>query len=202
MPDDGLNTTIRQMVIGNGPGINSIQTEYDRERSLVWYGKHDGVGGAKVDKIKLNFPHEYLTTVNGYYGSIKRGDTIFILSLTLQTNKQKYGPFGTNQGTYFSFSITGGMIVGFHGSSGWYLDSIGVYLKPLRKPYPSKVCFANFSGTHDTSSTSEGERTTKGTTTTVRGLMSYGPWGGNGGTTFDDEVYTGVDKRILLQQAS
>ncbi|KAF6141000.1 hypothetical protein GIB67_006629 [Kingdonia uniflora] len=157
MLDDELNTTIRHMVIGHGLGIDFIQTEYDREGSSVWSEKHGGVGGAKVDKIKLDFPHEYLTTVTGYYGSIKSRDTICILSLTLQTNKQKYGPFGTNKGTYFSFLITGGMIVGFHGSFGWYLDSIGVYLKALTKPYSSKVCFADFSGTHDASSTSEGE---------------------------------------------
>ncbi|KAF6163045.1 hypothetical protein GIB67_001373 [Kingdonia uniflora] len=204
MFDDGLNTTIRQMVIGHGPGIDSIQTEYDREGSSVWSGKHGGVGGAKVDKIKLDFPHEYLTTVSGYYGSIKSGDTIFILSLTLQTNKQKYGPFGTNQGTYFSFPTTGGMIVGFHGSSGWYLDSIGVYLKPLKKPYPCKVRFADFSGTRDTSSTSEGDPNHKlvsfpSSTTTVGGSMSYGPWGGNGGTAFDDGVYTGVRQLNLTR---
>ncbi|KAF6163758.1 hypothetical protein GIB67_012117 [Kingdonia uniflora] len=138
------------MVIGHGPEIDSIQTEYDREGNSVWSGKHGGVGSAKVDKIKLDFPHEYLTTVSGYYGSIKSGDTIFILSLTLQTNKLKYGPFSTNQGAYFSFPTTGGMIVGFHGSSAWYLDSIGVYLKPLTKPNPSKVRFIDFSGTHDT----------------------------------------------------
>ncbi|KAF6149776.1 hypothetical protein GIB67_017509 [Kingdonia uniflora] len=196
------------MMIGYGPKINSIQTEYDREGSSVWSGKHGGVGSAKVDKVKLDFPHEYLMTVSGYYGSIKSKDTIFILSLTLQTNKQKYGPFRTNQGTYFSLPTTGGMIVGFHGSSGWYLDSIGVYLKPLTKPYPSKVCFADFNGTHDTSSTSEGESNHKlvsfpsSTTKGTAGSMPYEPWGGNSGTTFDDRVYTGVEKRILLQQAS
>lgn len=33
--------------------------------------------------------------------------------------------------------MTGGKIVGFHGRCGCYLDSIGVHLKPLQKPYLS-----------------------------------------------------------------
>ncbi|KAF6154077.1 hypothetical protein GIB67_031338 [Kingdonia uniflora] len=55
MFDDGLNKTIRIMLIGHGPGIDFIQTEYDREGSSVWYGKHGGVGGAKVDKVFIIF---------------------------------------------------------------------------------------------------------------------------------------------------
>ncbi|KAF6154291.1 hypothetical protein GIB67_026747 [Kingdonia uniflora] len=55
MFNDGLNKTIRQMVIGHGLGIDSIQTEYDREVSSVWSGKHGGVGGAKVDKVRQLF---------------------------------------------------------------------------------------------------------------------------------------------------
>jgi hypothetical protein len=42
--------------------------------------------------------------------------------------KRKNGPFGIQFGTYFSNPLTGGKIVGFHGHSSWYLDSIRVYL--------------------------------------------------------------------------
>lgn len=35
--------------------------------------------------------------------------------------------------------MSGGKIVGFHGKSGWYLDAIGIYLKPLQKQKTSKA---------------------------------------------------------------
>ena len=35
--------------------------------------------------------------------------------------------------------MSGGKIVGFHGKSGWYLDAIGIYLKPLQKQNTSKA---------------------------------------------------------------
>lgn len=35
--------------------------------------------------------------------------------------------------------MTGAKIVGFHGRCGWYLDAIGVYLKSLKQPNPSKT---------------------------------------------------------------
>lgn len=53
---------------------------------------------------------------------------IAIKSLTFHTTKKKYGPFGEQQGTFFSSFLADGMIVGFHGRSGWYIDSIGVHV--------------------------------------------------------------------------
>ncbi|KAJ4828065.1 hypothetical protein Tsubulata_020839 [Turnera subulata] len=77
--------------------------------------------------------------------------------------KKKYGPFGIQQGTHFSFPLAGGKVVGFHGRSSWHLDSIGVYLKPhFFNRNPSIMAVSN------------------------------GPWGGTGGMIFDDGVYTGV----------
>lgn len=90
-------------------------------------------------QVKLDYPDEFLTSVHGYYGSLNQRGTIFVRSLTFESNKKKYGPFGFEEGTYFSFPMTGGKIVGFHGRCGWYLDAIGVYLKPLQQPNPSKA---------------------------------------------------------------
>lgn len=60
-------------------------------------------------------------------------------SLTFQSNRKTYGPFGVEQGTYFSFPMTGGKIVGFHGRCGWYLDAIGIYLKSVVKKVSSNT---------------------------------------------------------------
>ncbi|KAK4275148.1 hypothetical protein QN277_018281 [Acacia crassicarpa] len=135
--DDGIYSTVRQLVIAYGAGIDSIKIEYDQKGCSIWSDKHGGSGGLKTDKVKLDYPDEYLTSVHGYYGSLNQWGTTFVRSLSFESNKKKYGPFGVEEGTYFSFPMTGGKIVGFHGRCGWYLDAIGVYLKPLQQQNPS-----------------------------------------------------------------
>ena len=53
-----------------------------------------------------------------------------VRSLTLHSNKRQYGPYGKEQGEKFSTSLTSGKIIGFHGRSSTFLDSIGVHLEP------------------------------------------------------------------------
>ncbi|KAK4481414.1 hypothetical protein RD792_012304 [Penstemon davidsonii] len=132
--DDGVYSTIRQLEIAHGSGVDSIRIEYDRNGSSVWSEKHGGRGGAKIDKIRLAYPDEYLTSLHGHYGSIQEWGPVFVRSLTFETNKRTYGPYGVEHGTQFSFPPTQGKIVGFLGKAGWYLDAIGVYLQPLYKP--------------------------------------------------------------------
>jgi len=93
----------------------------------------------QILQVKLDCPDEFLTSVHGYYGSLDGWGPVFVRSLTFRSNKKTYGPFGVEQGTYFSFPMSGGEIVGFHGKSGWYLDAIGIYLKPLQKQKTSKA---------------------------------------------------------------
>lgn len=84
-------------------------------------------------QVKLDYPDEYLTSITGCYGKLSEWGPPIVRSLTLKSNKKPYGPFGVEQGTCFSLPISGGMIVGFHGNAGWFLDSIGVHLKALPK---------------------------------------------------------------------
>lgn len=248
--DDGFYTTIRQLIISHGAGIDSMQIEYDRKGSSVWAVKHGGKGGIKVDKILLDFPDEFLTSISGHYGSVHDwGPIVFVRSLTLQSNKRAYGPYGTQQGHQFSFSMNGGRIVGFHGRSGWYVDAIGVYLKPLPKPNPSKALISSdnyvtngtdiigynvlqgsvgksydialssnklsresSSSSFSSSSSSRDEESKdkllslpynakNGLSNVENGAVSYGPWGGIGGSMFDDGVYTGVRQVNLTRSA-
>lgn len=62
-----------------------------------------------------------------------------VKSLTLHTTKREYGPYGDEQGTFFSSSLFDGMVVGFHGRSGWFIDSIGVHVLEGKVPsaYPA-----------------------------------------------------------------
>jgi len=51
-----------------------------------------------------------------------------VKSLAFYTNKKKYGPFRDEQGISFSSRSNNGVIVGFHGRKGWFIDSIGVHV--------------------------------------------------------------------------
>lgn len=49
--DDGVYSTVRQLVIAHGAGIDYIQIEYDLKGSSVWSDKHGGKEGKRVDKV-------------------------------------------------------------------------------------------------------------------------------------------------------
>lgn len=84
-----------------------------------------------LSQVQLDFPAEFLTGVSGSYGRNQYGDNI--RSLKIHTNIAVYGPFGARngEGTPFSFRAEDGMITGFHGRAGRYLDAIGLYIAPI-----------------------------------------------------------------------
>ncbi|OMO75253.1 Mannose-binding lectin [Corchorus olitorius] len=253
--DDGVYSTVRQLVIAHGAGIDSIQIEYDNKGNSIWSRKHGGEAGSKIDKVKLDYPDEFLTSIHGHYGSLFEGGPHLVRSLTFHSNRKTYGPYGVEQGT--SFSMNRGKIVGFYGKSGWYLDAIGVHLKPFIKLNHSKTILhtqnfvANANGadkvgfqviqgsvgesydivlavrqrdaygnplpkelsrqpssssSSDDSSDVEAKTKFKVSLPTPEkvpakvlparvlpeGVLTYGPWGGNGGVKFDDGTYTGI----------
>ncbi|XP_056163356.1 jacalin-related lectin 3-like [Syzygium oleosum] len=126
--DDGDNTGVRVIVVKGGSAIDSITVEYDKNGSVVQGPKHGGDGGHLTLEIKLDYPPEYLTSFSGYFGDFS-GYSI-VQSLTFQSNERTYGPFGVEDGKYFSFSSTGKKIVKFHGRSGRFLDSLGAHFEP------------------------------------------------------------------------
>ncbi|KAL6610464.1 hypothetical protein ACP70R_040433 [Stipagrostis hirtigluma subsp. patula] len=243
--DDGVYSTIRQIVITHGAAVDSIRFEYDLKGSSVWSETHGGTdAGSETDKVKLDFPDEVLVSVSGYYGSVC-GTPVIIRSLTFQSNRSKYGPFGTEDGTPFSLPVSSGKIIGFHGRSGSYLNSLGFYLKQVHFPNPLNSpasprslpsaysrnghSFANGGTGHDnmvlavrdsgnsyavytsnhpkqyansTPDYNDGALWNKMVSVpsyygekvvaAVSSPQTYGPWGGSGGTIFDDGVYTGV----------
>ncbi|EES18470.1 hypothetical protein BDA96_09G201500 [Sorghum bicolor] len=242
--DDGVYSTIRQIVIGHGAAIDSIRIEYDLKGRSVWSETRGGTdGGSETDKVKLDFPDEVLVSVSGHYGSVC-GTPVIIRSLTFQSNSSTYGPFGTEDGTPFSLPVSSGKIIGFHGRSGSYLNSIGFYLKQVHFPNPMNSPASpmslpssqsrngyGFSGdtgpdmvlavrdrgdsyavyasnqpkqqyTNPSPDYNDGALWNKmvsfpsyyGDTgaAAMSSPQTYGPWGGSGGTIFDDGVYTGV----------
>lgn len=81
-------------------------------------------------QVKLDYPHEVLICISGYYGSINEEEKSKVIrSLTFYTSRGKYGPFGEEVGTYFTSTTTQGKVVGFHGRCSSYLDAIGVHMQ-------------------------------------------------------------------------
>lgn len=82
----------------------------------------------KTLQIVFDFPYEVLTHISGYYGSLMYMGPAIIRSLTFHTTKRKYGPFGEEQGAYFTTKVKEGKIIGIHGRKGLFLDAFGVHV--------------------------------------------------------------------------
>ncbi|XP_022137535.1 jacalin-related lectin 3-like [Momordica charantia] len=162
---------IRQLVISHELWIHSIQMQYeDKNGKLVWSKKHGSRDGSSRSEVVLEFPDEYFVSVHGYYGDLHNfGNAATVIrSLTLETNRRTYGPFGVEDGTKFSFPVMGTKIVGFHGRSGWYLDAIGLYLGTPQKSKPEPQLQLEPEPEH----------------------RSFGPYGGVGGDSWHETFFS------------
>ncbi|XP_024972819.1 jacalin-related lectin 3-like [Cynara cardunculus var. scolymus] len=111
---------IKKISIKHGGVIDSIKFQSE---SASFFG---GKGGNQTDRICIDYPDEYLVSINGtVYGGFD-----VVMSLCFVTNKNRYGPYGSDTGTRFSYNGKGGIIVGFHGRVGKYLDAVGIYVMP------------------------------------------------------------------------
>ncbi|RZS13642.1 hypothetical protein BHM03_00045254 [Ensete ventricosum] len=95
-------------------------------RELAWTSQ-DYRGLDLKNKIAFDLPFEILTHVTGYFGTTMLMGPTAVKSLMFHTTKRGYRPYGDELGTFFSSSLVDGMIIGFHGRSGWYIDSVGVH---------------------------------------------------------------------------
>jgi hypothetical protein len=120
---------IREIVIRHGALIDSIEFVYHNRvtDALVSSDHHGGTGGAE-DRIILN-PGEYIVEVRGRTGNL-------VNSLTLQTNQNRtigrYGGLGGDP-DYDAPSqqeqVASNEVFAFFGSSGQFLDAIGIHTR-------------------------------------------------------------------------
>ncbi|XP_008806712.2 jacalin-related lectin 19 isoform X2 [Phoenix dactylifera] len=134
--DDGSYSGVREIYLVYDRCIDSIRVLYDKNGKPVLAEKHGGVGGNLTVQVKLHYPEEFLTSVSGHYSPVVHSGSPVIRSLTFKSNQRAFGPFGVEEGTPFTFPMDGGMIVGFSGRSGWYLDAIGLCVSPIRTVGP------------------------------------------------------------------
>lgn len=71
-----------------------------------------------------------------------------VRSLTFESNKRRYGPFGPQVGMHFPAQRKGGKIVGFFGTvDDSHLESIRAHIEPVSHVHPFKVA-GPFGGEH------------------------------------------------------
>ncbi|XP_048128150.1 uncharacterized protein LOC115733391 isoform X2 [Rhodamnia argentea] len=150
--DDDKHIDVREIELVSGSAIESITVTYEQGCSFA-----HGIasGGGTTNKVNLDYPREFLTSMSGY----TRHDNSVIQSLTFESNIRRHGPFGKEEGSFFSCALTCNKIIGFHGRSGIQLDALGVYSEPVSD---------------------------------LHLLRSIGPFGGQGGSPWDDGESTGV----------
>jgi len=83
-------------------------------------------------QFAVDFPNEYMTSVEGTYDHISEGNYLVLTSLTFKTSKGRISQtFGLVIGTKFVLETKGNVISGFHGRDGGSFDAIGVYFSPM-----------------------------------------------------------------------
>ena len=134
-------TGIKSLIIRHGDSIDGIQVVYALENGQnITSAYHGGLGG-KADLIQLA-DGEYIARIQGEMISGGPPTTQYLTSITLYTRNVQdaavkwYGPFGKangHEGVPFSFA---GVVVGFYGRSGTYLDAIGFDIDVADFIYP------------------------------------------------------------------
>lgn len=120
------NSRVREVVVRNGSWIDAIQIIHEIPgRGSMRFRSHGGEGG-RVSRFTLN-NDEYIKAIEGRYGR-------FVDSIRIYTNRRSSARYGGTGGTvsYYYEAPAGFEIVGFHGHSGRYVDSIGVIMRRRR----------------------------------------------------------------------
>ncbi|XP_042493998.1 protein RESTRICTED TEV MOVEMENT 1-like [Macadamia integrifolia] len=120
--------------------VYSIQTAYILDGKVQLSDRHGG-DGFMFKTVEIDYPSEFLTGISGY-GDNESGDCM-MKSLTFETNRRKFGPFGTEKGHHFCIQMgtKQRLFAGFHGTSNSkYLYSIGVYVKPINPLEDTELC--------------------------------------------------------------
>ncbi|KAI3797965.1 hypothetical protein L1987_33230 [Smallanthus sonchifolius] len=87
-------------------------------------------GGETVSEVIFDW-NEKIVAISGTF-ALSRGPYAgytIISSISFLTNKKTHGPFGDVRGTPFTVPWDDGAFAGFYGLCGYYIDSIGVFLK-------------------------------------------------------------------------
>ena len=136
-------TGIDSLLIRHGDSIDGIQVVYALENGQNITSAYHGGRGGNVDLIQLA-DGEYIARIEGERRSGDTSVTQYLTSITLYTRNVQdaavkvYGPFGNangHEGDHVPFNLAG-VVVGFYGRSGTYLDAIGFDIDVADFIYP------------------------------------------------------------------
>nr|GEU37966.1 hypothetical protein [Tanacetum cinerariifolium] len=128
------STRLQQIqVVTNGRCIYSIQfigfnQQTNRLVNSELYGNDANLDDGTTYTVEI--PNgQHLSTISGTFGTYQDLSNI-ITSLSFRVGRNLM-EFGGKTGTTFSLPVNRGVIKGFFGNSGDYLDSLGVVIAPL-----------------------------------------------------------------------
>ncbi|KAJ9560889.1 hypothetical protein OSB04_006049 [Centaurea solstitialis] len=165
--------------------IDSIKFHSDdctSETESPFYGRPCG-NPRRTDTICIDYPKEYFVSISGTYGWGRMDDTVAVKSLCFVTNKKRYGPYGLEVGSRFSYDGKGGVIVGFHGRADCFLNAIGIYLMP------GSLAFCR---NYMSEESSMQELCSSCMSRLILTPKEAGPWGASVGKLWDDGVFSTV----------
>ncbi|XVE79531.1 hypothetical protein DITRI_Ditri14bG0066200 [Diplodiscus trichospermus] len=123
-----VGSWIKEIIVHEGTNIKSLSFKDGNGHEYGKFGGNNANDTGEERTIEIDGHLEHLTSITGTYGNYN--GLVVITSLSFKTNLTAYGPFGTATGTSFSIPIEGSVVIGFHGRGGYYLDAIGIHVKP------------------------------------------------------------------------
>ncbi|KAJ3700951.1 hypothetical protein LUZ61_004656 [Rhynchospora tenuis] len=118
-------TRIVKISIRHGASIDAMFASYERNGKVESTNRWGGEGG-RLTEINLQ-TNEFITNVRGHIAPW--ANTLQVRSLTVVTNLNTYGPYGTQEGVPFQLPAIGGRVIGFFARAGSMVEAIGVYVK-------------------------------------------------------------------------
>ncbi|VVB08609.1 unnamed protein product [Arabis nemorensis] len=133
--DDGAFRNVKKIYIGQGEScIVSVKFEYENNAGEVIVGEEHGKQMLLAYEVfELDYPSEYITSVEACHDKIMGVETAVITMLKFKTNKRTSPPFGLETAFSFVLQKEGHKITGFHGksSTSTMLHQIGVHVSPI-----------------------------------------------------------------------
>ncbi|KAL0719361.1 hypothetical protein Bca4012_068685 [Brassica carinata] len=130
--DDGAYDGVRKLFVGQAQdGISVVKFVYDKGAEEIIGDEHGNSTLLGFEEFVLDYPSEYITSVEGTYDKIFGSDSEVVTMLRFKTNKQTSAPFGMEAGTPFELKEAGSKIVGFHGKVSELLHQFGVHVLPI-----------------------------------------------------------------------
>ncbi|KAG7632071.1 Jacalin-like lectin domain superfamily [Arabidopsis suecica] len=133
--DDGPHDGVRKVYIGQGDsGVSYVKFVYDKDSKEVPGNDHGKRTLLAPEEFVLEYPNEYITSVELNYDKIFGTEGEIITMLRFTTNKRTSPPFGLEGAKSVLLKEAGHKIVGFHGKAGAdIIHQVGVHVKPISK---------------------------------------------------------------------